>query len=422
VKKRLTSVVISALRPKERPYYVSDEQQNGLRIRVAPSGALTWNVAYRIKGEPAAKSVSLGLCDPHGREGLGLADARERAAAILKAARQGRDLIDEEREARQVRKERLTVRTLIERYSKNIKSQHRRGGALRTADDIERRLLRALKEKLGAPADSIRRGDISALLDAVAEKHPREAEKRRQVIGAMYRWSVAKGYAASDPTAGTASYGAGAPRDRVLSPKEIKAVWQWLDAGADEMPPDCISVLQVQLCLGSRVGEVAGMEASELREEGDRLLWTLPASRSKNKRERVTPLVGRAREIVESALGRHKRGPLFRAALSDRALTSTDLGHALKRRKMPCARFGTHDLRRTVVSGMDELGIALDTIAALVGHQRGTKDTRTLVRHYSRPRLDKRVEAALAAWAAYLGGVIEDRHKVENVVRIAASA
>jgi integrase len=402
MKKRLTAVVLASLRPQASAYYVSDEQQIGLRVRVAPSGTLTWNLAYRIKGAPAAKSSSLGLCDPDGRNGLGLAEARERAAEIIKAARQGRDLLAEEEEARQTKQERLTVRELIERYSRNIKSPHRKGGALRTANDIERRLKRALYTKLDAAADSLRRGDISKLLDAIADGRPREAEKRRQAVGAMYRWGLAKGDVMIDPTAGTEGYGRGDPRDRVLAPDEIKAFWAWLNAGADEMPPDCIAVLRVQLCTGARVGEIAGMDASELHWEGDRLVWTLPAARSKNKAERVTPLVGTARAIVEHTLERRKRGPLFRAALSDRPLRATDLGHALKHRKLPVAHFGTHDLRRTVVSGMDELGIALDTIAAVVGHQRGTRDTRTLIRHYSRPRLDERVEAALTSWDSRL--------------------
>ncbi|HEV2898012.1 MAG TPA: integrase family protein [Pseudaminobacter sp.] len=420
MKKRLTAVVLCALRPKASAYYVSDEQQNGLRVRVAPSGALTWNVAYRIKGEPMAKSVSLGLCDPDGQNGLGLAEARERAADIMKAARQGRNLLDEEREARRTKQERLTIEDLLQRYARNIKSPHRKGGALRTADDIDRRLKRALGMKLDVPADSLRRSDIGGLLDPVADGYPREAEKRRQVIGAMYRWGVAKGYVTTDPTTGTESYGRGDPRDRVLTPDEIKAFWTWLDAGAERMPPDCIEVLRLQICLGTRVGEVAGMNTSELEVVGDRLLWTLPAARSKNKNERITPLVGRARAIVEQALESHKRGPLFRAALSERALASTDLGHALLHRKLPCVRFSTHDLRRTVVSCMDEMGIALDTIASVVGHQRGTKGTRTLVRHYSRPRLDERVEAALSAWDARLHDIIEGRLKQShsNVLRI----
>ena len=420
MKKRLTAVVLSALRPKAGAYYVSDEQQNGLRVRVASSGALTWNLVYRIKGAAAAKSVSLGLCDPNGRDGLGLSEARERAAEILKAARQSRNLLDEEREARRSRMDRLTVKDLIDRYAKNIRSPHRKGGALRTAGDIERRLKRALHKELEAAADDLQRGDISRLLDSVENKHPREAEKRRQVIGAMYRWGIAKGYVPNDPTAGTEAYGRGDPRDRVLSPDEIKTVWKWLNDGAGNMPPDCIAVLQVQLCLGAQVGEVAGMDASEFHEDGKRLVWTLPAARSKNKRERMTPLVGTARAIVEEALERRKRGALFRTALTDRALTSTDLGYALKNRPLPCSHFTTHDLRRTVVSAMDELGIALDTIAAVVGHQRGSKDTRTLVRHYSRPRLDERIEAALTAWDARLRDIVEGRaqQNLGNVVKL----
>ena len=146
----------------------------------------------------------------------------------------------------------------------------------------------------------------------------------------------------------------------------------------------------------------------------------LPVSRSKNKSERTTPLVGMARAIVERALEGHKRGPLFRAALKERPLTASDVGHALKKRTLPCDHFSSHDLRRTVVSIMDEMGMALDTIAAVVGHQRGSKDTRTLVRHYSRPRLDERIEAALTAWDARLRDIIEGPRGTanSNVVRL----
>ena len=186
------------------------------------------------------------------------------------------------------------------------------------------------------------------------------------------------------------------------------------------MPPDCIQALRLQLCVGARIGEVAGMDASELYYDDGKLLWTLPVSRSKNKNERITPLVGMARAIVERAVEGHMRGPLFRAALSERPLTASDVGHALKKRTLPCDHFSSHDLRRTVVSVMDEMGMALDTIAAVVGHQRGSKDTRTLVRHYSRPRLDERIEAALTAWDARLSDIIEGRagHSAANVVRL----
>ena len=89
--------------------------------------------------------MSLGVCDPDARVGFGLAEARDRAAAVLKAARQGRDLQAEEKDARRTSKEKITVIDLIDRYAKHIKSLHRKSGPLKTGVEIERRLKRALK-------------------------------------------------------------------------------------------------------------------------------------------------------------------------------------------------------------------------------------------------------------------------------------
>lgn len=418
MKKALTSVGLSALKPTGSAYYVSDAKQDGLRVRVAPNGGLTWVVAYRVKGR-GVTSVSLGPADPTGRVGMPLAGARDRAASILRAAREGRDLLSEERAQKQEDDNALTVQQLIVRYSKDISSPNRRGGPLRTAGEIERRLYRALKTKLETPVNALTRGQLSLMLDTVAETYPREAEKRRQGIHAMLRWAKAKGYADDNPLEGTPSFGTGEPRDRVLDTEEIRSLWLWLDAGAEDMPLDVLAALRLQLLLGARSGEVAGMEAGEIAEEGDKLVWTLPAQRSKNKRPRITPIVGKAADLIKEAIKVRPSGPLFRTLDGSRALTSTDVGQALLNREKtrPIARFTTHDLRRTVVSKMDELGISLDTIAAVIGHQRGSASTRVLVRHYSRPVLDTQVETALSAWEAHLTSIVESRVAPSNVLR-----
>jgi integrase len=422
MRKQLTGLVLGALHPQTKTYYVSDSGQKGLRVRVATTGAKTWCLTYRIKGVTGVQGHSLGPIDPDGKKGLSLAEARDRAADIMKAARLGRDLIEEEKEEKRKSQQRLKVSTLIERYAKDVRKPTRKGGALRSADEIERRLKRALDAKKDCAAEALQRADISDLLDPVSEKYPREAEKRRQVIRAMYRWGISKGYVATNPVEGTASYGDGEPRERRLEPNEIKLVWDWFETGADDMPPDCVEALKLQICLGSRASEVGGMRASELHWEDEWLFWTLPGSRSKNKKARVTPLVGLARAIVEAALRRHKSGPLFRTLLTDRALASDDIGSALGNRTLPCAHFTSHDLRRTMVSEMDEMGISLDTIAAAIGHQRGTKQTRTLIKHYSRAILDERVEAALMAWDRRLRDIlgIGADEVADNVLRLRA--
>lgn len=405
MKKNLTALSIAALTPKAAAYYVGDAKQDGLRLRVAPDGRLTWNVTVRVK-HGKILSVSLGRCDHEGRNGLDLAGARKRTAEIIKAARQGIDLIAVEAADRKAKAALINVSGLIEAYCRDISNPHRKGGALRTAMEIEGRLKRALATRLADPASELVRRDFAELLDAVFLEFPREAEKRRQQIDVLFKWGVAKGYLDANPMVGLPSYGTSPPRHRVLSPDEMKAFWCWLADGADNMPTDVINVLKVQFLTGARVGEVAGMTVSEFSREGERLLWTLPEARSKNKKSYTRPLVGQAREIVEKVLELDVQGSLFRILDRSRALRAYDIGLALNNRTRPVAHFTTHDLRRTFVSVLDELGVPLETIAATIGHRRGGAETRTLIRHYSRPNLDNRIEGALTIWDQYIDGLL----------------
>jgi hypothetical protein len=122
--------------------------------------------------------------------------------------------------------------------------------------------------------------------------------------------------------------------------------------------------------------------------DGDEWIWTLPAARSKNKRPRVTPLVGVARQIVEERLAVVSSGPLFTAG-TGATLTAAHVGHCLLARgdKLPISKFTTHDLRRTVATQLAEMAIPLELVAAVIGHEAGGRETRTLVRHYVRTDL-----------------------------------
>ena len=244
-------------------------------------------------------------------------------------------------------------------------------GRLRTEKEIERRLRRCLAPLLHRYADDLRRRDIRELLDAVADQGTeREAEKRRQTIGAMFRWAVSQDLVAIDPTAGLRAYDPGRPRDRVLTIEEIEKLWKWLSSG--DLPLDAIDILKLQLLTGARCGEVSGMCAEEIYQE--EWAWTLPADRSKNKRSRTTPLVGFARQIIETRVSTVKSGPLFKTEKGN-ALAATNIGRYLLVRlnKLPIAKFTTHDLRRTVATMLAELGVSLDVVAAVVGHEAGGK-------------------------------------------------
>lgn len=382
----LTYRSIETLRKAETPYRVPDLRCIGLAVRVSPNGLKTWDLAYRIRGSGKVKRVSLGRVAD-----VSLEKARERANELTRAARNGHDLIAEEDESRAAAASRLTVEKLIALYVRR-----RVAGRLRTASEIERRLNRALKTILSRHADDIRRRDIRTLLDAVADQGiEREAEKRRQTVGAMFRWALSQDIVETDPTAGLKAYDPGTPRDRVLTTDEIKALWTWLETNT--LPPNAADILKLQLLMGARCGEVSGIHAEEI--DCKQWTWTLPAPRSKNKRPRVTPLVGTAREIIEVRMETVKSGPFFTAE-TGAVLNSANIGNYLQTRadRLPIDKFTTHDLRRTVATMLAEMGTPLDLVAAVIGHEAGGKDTRTLVRHYIRTDMIDRKADVLRAW------------------------
>lgn len=402
----LTHRLIEALKPAAEAYRVPDLRCPGLAIRVAPSGLRTWDCVFRIRGTSTIKRKALGAFPA-----VGLDDARERATALTRAAQAGRDALQEEVEAKEAAAARMTVGELVDEYIK------RACGKLRTKHEIEIRLKRALETIANDHAETIRRRDIRVILNGVSDRGVlREAEKQRQSIHAMFKWAVGQDIVPVNPVAGLAPYSTGSLRERVLSPDEMKIFWQWI--GSSDLTPDMSDSLRLQLCMGTRIGEVAGIRVEEVDQEA--WLWTLPASRSKNKKPRVTPLVGRAREIIKARLKRTHRGPLF-VNETNAALRSNDIGSAIvtRRKRIPLEHFVSHDLRRTVATQLVELGISFELVAAILGHEVGSANTRVLTRHYVRTDLVERKRVALEAWDARLLAIIQGQIAPGNVLQLA---
>jgi len=149
-------------------------------------------------------------------------------------------LIEEEQSARVTAESRLTIEQLIAEYTRR-----RVIGRLRTAPEIERRLKRALGPILLRFPNEIRRRDIRGLLDAAADQGiVREAEKRRQTIGAMFKWAISQDLIDANPAIGLAPYHASNLKDRVLSADEVDRLWQWLQS--DALPLAHANVLKLQ--------------------------------------------------------------------------------------------------------------------------------------------------------------------------------
>lgn len=389
----LTHRSIEALKGESEPYRIPDAKCPGLAIRVAVDGSKTFDCAFRIKGGKF-KRPSLGRWPDE----IGLEDARDRVRELKRAARGGIDFLAEEN-ARAIEKaSRITVGGLIEKYCQKAVR-----GKLRTAKEIESRLKRALRAKLETRAEDIKRRDLRELFDETSEAgYQREAEKRRQTIGAMFRWAVSQDYLETDPTRGLKAYDAGSPRSRVLASDEIQKLWAWLDS--ESMPRSHATVMKLQLALGARCGEVAGMMAAEV--DTSNWVWVLPQTRSKNGKERATPIIGIAREILAEFLP--SSGPVF-TSVTGRPLTASHVGQTLlkRRHRLPVAHFCTHDLRRSFATGLDSMGVSIELIAAIVGHESSVnRNAQTLVRHYLRTDKLEQKRLALEAWNSRLRSIL----------------
>jgi integrase len=91
-----------------------------------------------------------------------------------------------------------------------------------------------------------------------------------------------------------------------------------------------------------------------------------------------------------------------------------------RRTRLPIATFTTHDLRRTFATMLGEMGVALDLVAAIVGHEAGATETRVLVRHYVRTDMLARKAHALRVWDEWLRAIVagEEAAKVVRLQRM----
>ena len=110
----LTDVALKSLKPKEKPYKVTD--RDGMYVHVSPGGTLSFRLDYRLNGR--RETVNLGK---YGRDGLSLSRAREMCLDARRMIREGRSPAIEKQRAKRRLKE---AKSLFE------KSTSRRGGRI----------------------------------------------------------------------------------------------------------------------------------------------------------------------------------------------------------------------------------------------------------------------------------------------------
>ena len=168
-------------------------------------------------------------------------------------------------------------------------------------------------------------------------------------------------------------------RKRVLSLMELVVVWVALDALSEPFR----SYYRLLILLGQRLREVAGLPWGEL--DMDAAEWLLPAARTKNKRDHLVPLSPQALRLLSEFQpdADLRSGPVFttngkvaingfsklKEALDEAvaALISAS-PEALALVGPGLAGWVVHDLRRSLATGCQAMGIPIATTEAVLNH------------------------------------------------------
>ena len=154
---------------------------------------------------------------------------------------------------------RMTVAQLVDRYLSAIEKTHRDHRKVRRS--IERDVLPVIGARA---AEDIRRRDIIAILDTIAERGaPVHANRVRNMLSAMWTWAISEDLPGieNNPASNVKSRIVEQPGTRWLSAAEIRAVAPHLDA----LPAAKRDALWLILLTGQRPGEVVGMRAGRSR-------------------------------------------------------------------------------------------------------------------------------------------------------------
>jgi integrase len=361
----LTDAKLKTLKVPERGYKLAD--RDGLYVVVSTSGAISFRYNYRINGRQ--ETVTLGR---YGAGGMTLREAREALALARKSVSDG---VSPARE-----KKRLTLRRKaeepfsvwaelwLERYKMAESTRSMRRWAYE----------RELKGSIG----TLLLGEISAqmlrdLCDRIVGRGaPAVAVHVREIVLMVFRYAEERGAKHPNPAdlVSPSSIATFEPRDRALTPAEIKLFYKYLE----HAPCAAHLRLACKMLLLTMVRKSELTDATWAEFDFQSALWTIPGARMKRRnphnvylpRQAMDILValktcaGGSRYVLPSRYDPDKpmSSATLNVVLSSVVKSARDAGCLLE-------SFSPHDLRRTTSTLLHEAGYNSDWIEKCLAHE-----------------------------------------------------
>jgi len=359
----------------------------GFGVRKFESGRMSFFLKYSVDGKK--RKVSLGPALP---DTAVIESARTKACIIQARAQLGEDEIAK-REARRSTVKR-TLGQLIERFLEAKRED--------MSETYYRDNCRYLREYWAPLHDHsvahIKRVDAVNVLDDIADKHGKAtADRARSALSSFFSWALDRVPNLEANPLIAIKNRANGKRDRALNDGELRKVWR---ASADTGEHG--TIVRLLILTGQRKSEIADLQWSEI--DFDKRQIVLPAARVKNKREHIVPLSDEALHVLQSMHVVADRDFVFgegRKGFQGWSKSKAALDAKLRRMKP----WRVHDLRRSVVTGLNEHGIAPPhIIEAVVNHVSGSRGG--IAGIYNKAQYSEERREALDAWGCHVAKVV----------------
>jgi integrase len=382
----LTDLRIKTFQPRANRTEVRDlGTSNQLYLLIQPSGHKSFALRYEVRGE--SRKLTLGTWRED-KKGLSLAKARVMAEDAKDKVDAGHDPAGEKQEAKRERHEAEanTLQAVAEDFLKrkagmkfgpkgvtfDPKAKMRSGPAVYAT--LERLVFPVLGKVL--VGDIKRKKHIKTLLDRIEDKNGvGMAQSVLAILRSVLNWWAAQDEDFVSPIVRGMSRTSvkERARSRILADDEIRDLWAALDTA--EVPECYPNYMRLLFYTAVRRCEASNMSATEIKfENGRGDVWTIPASRCKQKQDHIVPLTKQAMALIEdgnapfifSTTGGDKAFVGFSAA--KRALDA-EIARIRKRDgRPPIERWTTHDIRRSARSLMSKAKVEADIAERAIGH------------------------------------------------------
>lgn len=415
---RISKSSVDAAQPGERDQLFWDDKLAGFGLKVTPRGRKVYVYRYRIArpGEAAKTHPITYTIGAHGS--LTPDEARKLAGTLAgRVAEGGNPQIEKatKKQSSAVDKDLGFSRRADLWLAHYEHEKGRRPSSISQAKLVVRNHLKpGLKDR---PLPLIGRSDIQSIIDRM----PVQQKAMRRTVFAyasvFFGWAASRGDIPRNPLIEMAKPDAPRARDRTLSDDELVAVWRASTALQKPFGP----FYRLLILTGQRRDEVASMRWDNLDRQST--TWTIPADRTKNGQVHLVPLSQPVIAELDALAGGDwppsgyvltttGKNPISGFSKAKKAL---DIQIAKEGNKLPGWR--VHDLRRTLATGFQRLGVRFEVTEAVLNHVSGAKGGVAGI--YQRHGWFDEKRAALDAWVAQLEQLVagKDNPQIIKLVR-----